>query len=76
MLKPDGTYVRVTAPDASPHRSQVELLALAANRTNGAPTAGTLPSSFDAIPAATSGNGEPPRDGAKRKKKKRAAGQA
>jgi polyphosphate kinase len=72
MLKPDGTYVRVSAHGAPPHRSQVELLALAATRTNGSAAAGTLPSSFDAIPPAAI-NGEPPRDGARRKKKKRAS---
>jgi polyphosphate kinase len=72
MLKPDGTYVRVSEAGDAPHRSQVELLALAATRTNGAATAGTLPVSFDAIPPSPVSNGEAARDGARRKKKKRA----
>jgi polyphosphate kinase len=71
MLQPDGTYVHVTAPDAPPHRSQYELLALAAGRSNGAVLPGTPPAAFDAVASASS-NGELSRDGAKRKKKRRA----
>jgi hypothetical protein len=72
MLQPDGAYARVAAPAAPPHRSQVELLALAASRTDGAAPIGALPFSFSALAESTAGNGEAARDG-KRKKKKGAA---
>ncbi|MCI0333992.1 MAG: polyphosphate kinase 1 [Planctomycetes bacterium] len=72
MLRPDGTYVRVSATDAPPHRSQYELLTLAASRGNGE-AAGSIPLSFDAIALGTSGNGQSLREGEKRKKKKSSA---
>jgi polyphosphate kinase len=64
MLRPDGTYEHVAVDDAAPHRSQAELLALAASRV-GATSLESLPS-FDAI---AEGNGTALR-GEKRKKKK------
>jgi polyphosphate kinase len=67
ILRSDGTYVPVTAGDAAPHRSQAELLALAASRSSTAAAADTLPS-FDAIAEGASGNGAAFRE--KRKKKK------
>jgi polyphosphate kinase len=67
VLQSDGTYLRTTAGDEAPHRSQVELLALAASREDGQAIEGALPASFDAIPALS--NGEPMRD--KKRKKKR-----
>jgi polyphosphate kinase len=67
MLRPDGTYVRVTSDNAMPHRSQAELLALAASRGSSAATVDALPS-FDAIAEGASGNGAAFRE--KRKKKK------
>jgi len=70
MLRSDGTYVRVEAGDAAPHRSQAELLALAATRNHSAAAADALPLSFDAIALGATGNGESMRDGAKRKRKK------
>jgi polyphosphate kinase len=74
VLQADGTYVRAKAEDEAPHRSQVELLALAASREEGQAIEGALPASFDAIPALMSANGEPTRDRQKRKKKKSSAG--
>lgn len=70
MLRPDGTYVRVEAGDAAPHRSQVELLALAVSRSHNAAAADALPLSFDAIAQGATSNGESMRDGTKRKRKK------
>jgi hypothetical protein len=67
VLQSDGTYMRAAAGDEAPHRSQVELLALAATREDGQAIEGALPASFDAIPALS--NGEPSRD--KKRKKKR-----
>ena len=69
MLRPDGTYVRVAADDATPHRSQAELLALAASRGSSAAAADALPS-FDAIAEGVSGNGAAIRASDKRKKKR------
>jgi polyphosphate kinase len=70
MLRPDGTYVRVEAGDSAPHRSQAELLALAAARNHSTAAADALPLSFDAIALGATGNGESMRDGVKRKRKK------
>jgi polyphosphate kinase len=72
ILKPDGTYVRVKQGNESPHRSQVELLALAAARADGRAAESSYPVSFDAI-ADLSENGEPSRDSPKRKKRKNSA---
>jgi polyphosphate kinase len=69
MLRPDGTYVHATSDDQPPHRSQVELLALAASRSDGEAVGRALPHSYDPL-AGLSGNGEPVRDGLKRKKKR------
>jgi polyphosphate kinase len=73
VLQADGTYVRVKVEDEAPHRSQVELLALAAAREDGQAVEGKFPLSFDAIPD-LSENGEPVRDRQKRRKKKSSAG--
>jgi polyphosphate kinase len=73
VLQADGTYLRAAADDDMAHRSQVELLALAASREDGKAMEGALPLSFDAIPD-LSDNGEPLRDRQKRKKKKSSAG--
>jgi polyphosphate kinase len=69
ILRPDGTYVRAGKADDVPHRSQSELLSLAATRKDGEAVAGPLPISFDDA-ALAFGNGESSRDGDKRKKKK------
>jgi polyphosphate kinase len=73
VLQADGTYVRATAEDEAPHRSQIELLALAASREDGQVVAGAFPLSFDAI-ADLSENGEPARERQKRKKKRSSTG--
>jgi polyphosphate kinase len=67
VLRPDGTYERVGSENLAPHRSQSELLALAANRSDGA-AADALPS-FDAMAESAAGNGSAFRSD-KRKKKK------
>jgi polyphosphate kinase len=72
VLQADGTYVRAMADDDVAHRSQVELLALAASREDGRTIEGALPATFDLIPAVASVNGEAVRD-RKRKKKKGSA---
>jgi polyphosphate kinase len=69
MLRPDGAYERIADANAAPHRSQVELLALAASRTNGPVATGALPYSFTALAESTPANGDPQRDGKRRKKK-------
>jgi polyphosphate kinase len=74
ILQPDGTYVRAKAGDEAPHRSQVELLALAASRENGQAIEGAMPVSFEAVSALSSSNGETQRDRQKRKKKRGPAG--
>jgi hypothetical protein len=73
ILQADGTYVRAAAADEAPHRSQVELLALAAARGDGQAVEGQYPLSFDAIPDLAE-NGEAVRERQKRKKKKSSAG--
>jgi polyphosphate kinase len=73
VLQADGTYVRVKEAEEPAHRSQVELLALAAAREDGQAVEGKFPLSFDAIPD-LSENGEPVRDRQKRRKKKSSAG--
>jgi polyphosphate kinase len=73
VLNQDGTYSRVVpGPNEPPHRSQLELLALAAARDEAAQADDEAPPTFDAIAGLASANGEPSRDGAKRRKKKRA----
>lgn len=70
VLQPDGTYVRASADGAPPHRSQVELLALAAAREKGVTAEGARPVLPEAISMLPTGDGEVARDGAKRTKKK------
>jgi polyphosphate kinase len=72
MLRPDGTYERVALEDAAPHRSQAELLELAAARSTTAATVGARPRSFDAIAESVAGNGMAFRS-EKRKKRKSSA---
>jgi polyphosphate kinase len=71
-LRADGSYVRPTAPDERPRRSQTELLALAAANAEAAEAEAGAPHSFDSL-ADVAANGEPLRDGQRRKKKKRTA---
>jgi hypothetical protein len=60
----------LTAADEQPRRSQTELLALAAARAEAAEAEAGAPHSFDSM-AEVAANGEPMRDGQRRKKKKR-----
>ncbi len=73
ILRPDGTYARATAAGGPVHRSQYELLVLAASRDAASAEAEHLPLSFEAISELSQGNGEPTRDRAKRKSKKHSA---
>jgi polyphosphate kinase len=74
MLRSDGTYIHVPAEDAAPHRSQFELLELAATRdANGAAVSGRAPLTYDGIPRSELANGEPFRTSEKRKKKRSSA---
>jgi polyphosphate kinase len=72
MLRADGTYMRVATSDEMPRRSQAELLRLAASRQEAAEVDEGAALSFDALSEAVA-NGEPQRDGTRRKKKKRSA---
>lgn len=69
MLRPDGTYVHVSADDGVPHRSQQELLALSASRDAAATASRARPLSFDAIAQGEMSISEPRRL-EKRKRKK------
>jgi polyphosphate kinase len=72
ILKPDGTYARVAPTGEQPqHRSQIELLTLAAAREEAAIAEETTPVSFDAISDFSRANGALARDGEKRRKKRR-----
>jgi polyphosphate kinase len=72
VLNPDGTYSRAVPPaNQEPHRSQHELLSLAAAREAEALAQDSAPLSFDAISQLPAKNGAPLRDGQKRKKKRR-----
>ncbi|MEX2316854.1 MAG: polyphosphate kinase 1 [Pirellulales bacterium] len=74
VLNADGTYARAkltTGQEA--HRSQLELLTLAAAREEAALAADSAPLSFDAISELPGDNGAPPRDGKRRKKKRSAS---
>jgi polyphosphate kinase len=74
VLNADGTYSRTKpAADQPAHRSQQELLALAAAREEAALAEKAMPPSFDAISEMPGDNGAPHREGSKRKKKRRAA---
>jgi len=72
VLQADGSYLRPSAVNEPPHRSQFDLLTLAATRESAAAGVSALPLSFDAIADLSSVNGEASRDRAKRKKKKTA----
>ncbi|MEX0613567.1 MAG: polyphosphate kinase 1, partial [Pirellulales bacterium] len=74
VLQADGTYVRAKTTDEVPHRSQIELLALAAARDVGEAVEGALSMSFDAVGELMAGNGEPLRSRPKRKKRRSSAG--
>jgi polyphosphate kinase len=73
MLRPDGTYERVTAADKLPRRSQNELLTLAAAREEATELEENAPPTFDAISTASGGNGQPRHGRSKQKKRKRSA---
>jgi hypothetical protein len=73
MLRPDGTYVRVPADEAAPHRSQAELLALAGSRAEIAAADGRVPLSYDELATSSAANGHPNRVTEKRKKKRSSA---
>jgi hypothetical protein len=74
ILNPDGTYSRASQADGqSAHRSQSELLSVAVVREEAIAAEENLPLSFDAISELPLTNGEPRRDGAKRKKKRSSA---
>jgi polyphosphate kinase len=72
VLSSDGTYSRVTPSSDQPHhRSQLELLTLAAAREEAAFADESPSPSFDAISELSAENGAPRRDSSKRKKKRR-----
>jgi polyphosphate kinase len=70
ILQSDGTYTRAKVGDGSEHRSQTELLALASARDDLARDKARHPLAADPYSQLLVENGELPRDGAKRKKKK------
>jgi polyphosphate kinase len=72
MLRADGKYMRVATSDDMPRRSQSELLRIAASRAEAAEAEESAALSFDALSEVIA-NGEPQRDGQRRKKKKRSA---
>ncbi len=71
VLRADGAYERVSPPSGeSGHRSQIELLTLAAARDDAAAAEASAPLSFDAISELSQTNGESrSRDKSKRKRK-------
>jgi len=71
MLQADGTYTRVPSSGAAVHRSQAELLAIAAAHEEAADAEERLPLTFDAISTGADGIGQPRRGATKRKKRKR-----
>jgi polyphosphate kinase len=71
VLNPDGTYSRVRPAEGQPgHRSQTELLAMAAMRDEAAEAEQSRPLTFDALYETSASNGGAGRDGTKRKRKK------
>jgi hypothetical protein len=72
VLQADGTYKPVTT-GATKHRSQAELLALAASREAAAEAIGHAALEIDPFADLPAADGQWKRDGAKRKKKKTAA---
>jgi polyphosphate kinase len=73
ILQSNGTYKRVSAGDGPGHRSQMELLALAASRgtaVDGKLGKPLVDEEFDPFAHLASGDGETKRNGIKRKKKK------
>jgi hypothetical protein len=70
VLRPDGNYARVPVADNPPHRSQSELLALAATRDAAAREKAHGPLVADPFDPMAAENGAASRDGTKRKKKK------
>jgi polyphosphate kinase len=70
ILLPDGAYKRAPVNDGVKHRSQAELLALAAARDAANEVKGEAPVEVDPFLSFDGANGELKRDGAKRKKKK------
>jgi polyphosphate kinase len=72
VLRADGTYARLAPSEDGPRRSQAELLALAAANAEATAAEIGAPYTFDVL-AEVGANGAPPRDGERRKKKKRTA---
>jgi hypothetical protein len=72
LLRADGTYARPPAAEP-PHRSQQELLELAATRDRTAHEGESLPLSFEAISEHMATNGEALRERSKRKRKRGSA---
>jgi polyphosphate kinase len=70
VLQSDGTYTSASINDGPEHRSQAELLALAAARDAIAQEKAHGSASADSFTSYFADNGEPSRDAAKRKKKK------
>ncbi len=70
VLQSNGDYTRAEIGDGPPHRSQAELLALAATRDLAAQEKANSPLAADPFGQLPIANGETSRDGAKRKKKK------
>ena len=73
ILRSDGSYTRAEAGDGPTHRSQTELLALAASRAAEAEELDQDQQAFDPFSSVGATNGETSRERAKRKKKKSSA---
>jgi polyphosphate kinase len=72
VLQADGTYIRPPASEPA-HRSQQELLELAAERDRKTRAGESLPPSFDVISERAAGNGEAVRERTRRKRKRGSA---
>jgi polyphosphate kinase len=70
VLQPDGTYTRPVAGNSPPHRSQAELLAMAASRDGVLTDEGRKAPAIDPFMDLAEADGKASRDRAKRKKKK------
>jgi polyphosphate kinase len=70
VLQPDGSYTRPVAGSGPTHRSQMELLTMAASRDGGWAGAGRDPLSIDPFMDLATTDGKASRDRAKRRKKK------
>ena len=70
VLQSNGIYTRAAIGDSTPHRSQAELLTLAATRDAAAQEKARSPIAADPFGELPAAKGEPGGDGARRKKKK------